>query len=92
MAACRPWLEAELRALQPELIVCLGATAAQSVLNTRTVRVLTDRGQLFPTEWKVPALVTVHPSSLLRLADGADPETAFARFVEDLRQLTPPVT
>jgi probable DNA metabolism protein len=87
IAACRPWLEAELRALQPELIVCLGATAAQSVLKTGTVRVLSDRGQLFPTEWNAPALITVHPSSLLRLPEGSDPEAAFALFVADLRKL-----
>lgn len=87
VAACRPWLRAELRALEPELIVCLGATAAQSVLNTSTIRVLADRGRLFPTEWNVPALITVHPSSLLRLPDGSDPEAAFAQFVDDLRQL-----
>lgn len=87
IAACRPWLEAELRALQPELIVCLGATAAQSVLDVSTVRVLSDRGQFFPTPWKVPALVTVHPSSLLRLPPGADPAAAFDQFVNDLRPL-----
>lgn len=87
IAACRPWLEAELRALQPELIVCLGATAVQSVLNTSTVRVLSDRGQLLPTEWGAPALITVHPSSLLRLPEGSDPEAAFALFVADLRKL-----
>ncbi|MEO7414796.1 MAG: UdgX family uracil-DNA binding protein [Opitutaceae bacterium] len=87
MAACRPWLAAELRALQPELIVCLGATAAHSVLGTTSIRVLRDRGQLFPTEWGAPALVTVHPSSLLRLPEGSNPEAEFARFVKDLLQM-----
>lgn len=87
VAACRPWLAAELRALLPELIVCLGATAAQSVLNTPKVHVLTERGQFFPTEWNAPALVTVHPSSLLRLPEGEDPAAAFALFVNDLRQV-----
>ena len=87
IAACRPWLEAELRALRPALIVCLGATAAHSVLSSSEVRVLRDRGQLFPTEFGAPALVTVHPSSLLRMADGGDPEAAFALFVDDLRKL-----
>ncbi len=84
VAACRPWLEAELRALHPELIVCLGATAAQSVLG-RPVRVLSERGQRLDTEFGAPALITVHPSSLLRLPEGADPAAEFARFVADLR-------
>ncbi|MBC7365773.1 MAG: UdgX family uracil-DNA binding protein [Undibacterium sp.] len=87
IAACRPWLEAELRALKPALILCLGATAAQAVLGSKEVRVLSDRGQLFPTEFGAPALITVHPSSLLRMAAGGDPEAAFALFVEDLKKL-----
>jgi DNA polymerase len=86
IAACRPWLEAELHALRPELIVCLGATAAGSVLN-RPVRVLSERGQLLETEFGVPALVTVHPSALLRLPPGSDPDAEFQRFVDDLRRI-----
>ena len=84
IAACRPWLEAELRALAPELIVCLGITAAESVTG-RPVKVLTERGQLIPTAFGAPALITVHPSSLLRLPAGENPEAAFALFVNDLR-------
>jgi len=86
IAACRPWLDAEIRALSPGLIVCLGATAAQSVLG-RSVRVLSERGQTFPTQFGAPALLTVHPSSLLRLPDGADTEAAFSAFVDDLRKI-----
>jgi DNA polymerase len=86
IAACRPWLEAELRALAPGLIVCLGATAAQSVTG-RAVKVLAERGQLTPTAFGAPALITVHPSSLLRLPPGEDPGAAFARFVDDLRRI-----
>jgi DNA polymerase len=85
IAACRPWLAAELRALQPELIVCLGATAAQSVLE-RPVRVQAERGELRPTTFGAPALITVHPSSLLRLPEHANADTGFARFVTDLQQ------
>lgn len=84
IAACRPWLEAELTSLKPELIVCLGATAAQSVLR-RTVKVLSERGQLVETEFGARALITVHPSSLLRLPAGRDAEAEFAQFVADLR-------
>lgn len=86
VAACRPWLAAELEALQPDLIVCLGATAAQSVLE-RPVRVLAERGRTFPSDFGAPALITVHPSSLLRLPEGTDAAAAFDRFVEDLRQM-----
>ena len=88
VAACRPWLEAELRALRPELIVCLGATASESVVG-RTVRVLGERGEKLATEFGAPALITVHPSALLRLPDGADPDAEFARFVADLRRAHP---
>jgi DNA polymerase len=86
VAACRPWLQAEIQTIRPDLIVCLGATAAQSVVG-RSVRVLSERGQKLPTEFGIPALVTVHPSALLRLPDGVDPAAAFDRFVEDLREI-----
>lgn len=85
-AACRPWLEAELRATAPALIVCLGATAARSVVGV-DVKVMDERGQKLPTDFGAPALITVHPSSLLRLPPGEDPEAAFAAFVADLRKI-----
>ncbi|HUR59774.1 MAG TPA: UdgX family uracil-DNA binding protein, partial [Opitutaceae bacterium] len=84
VAACRPWLEAELKAIRPKLIVCLGATAAQSVVG-RPVRVLSERGTKLPTDFGAPALITVHPSALLRLPDDADPEAELAKFVADLQ-------
>lgn len=86
IAACRPWLEAELRAVHPDLIVCLGATAAQSVLG-ESLRLTDSRSQKFPTSYGAPALITVHPSSLLRLPADADPTAAFDSFVSDLRQI-----
>lgn len=86
IAACRPWLEAELRAIRPEIIVCLGVTAAESVTG-HPVRVLSERGRKVPTEFGAPALITVHPSSLLRLPPGEDPDAAFAQFVADLRSV-----
>lgn len=89
IAACRPWLAAELRAIRPQLIVCLGVTAAESVVG-RGVRVLSERGQKLDTEFGAPALITVHPSSLLRLPPGEDPEAAFQAFVRDLRQIVEP--
>jgi DNA polymerase len=66
--ACRPWLEAELAAIAPELLVVLGATAAQSLLG-RAFRVTQSRGALFPSRWARQTLATVHPSSLLRIPD-----------------------
>jgi DNA polymerase len=86
IAACRPWLEAELQLIQPELIVCLGGTAAQSVLG-REVRVLEERGQKLPTAYPAPALITVHPSSLLRHPDLARKAADFEAFVADLRKM-----
>ncbi len=87
IAACRPWLAAELQAIQPDVIVCLGGTAARSVLQS-SVRVLETRGRWHPTDFGAPALITVHPSSLLRLPPGEDPKAAFDQFVADLRRVS----
>jgi DNA polymerase len=83
LEACKPWLTAELRDVDPELTVCLGATAVRSLLGTQ-VKVLRDRGQVLERETSVGArrfLVTVHPSSVLR-AD--DRDGAYAALVADL--------
>jgi probable DNA metabolism protein len=87
IAACRPWVEAELRAIQPDAIVCLGVTAAQSILEA-PLRVGEERGRWHATAFGAPALITVHPSSLLRLPPGEDPVAAFDHFVADLRRLS----
>ena len=83
VAACRPWLAAELALVRPELVVLLGATAAKTVYGP-SFRVTASRGLLL--EWPRPggpqAMATVHPSSVLR-AD--DRETAYAGLVSDLR-------
>lgn len=84
IAACRPWLEAELRVLQPRVIVCLGATAVLSVLGLG-VRVLRDRGKMISSRYNAPALVTVHPSSLLRVPTDEARQQAYADFTRDLR-------
>jgi DNA polymerase len=86
VAACKPWLVAELRAVDPELTVCLGATAAKALLGNQ-VRVLRDRGVV--TERDTSAgprafMVTVHPSSILRAPDEAAKREAYAAFVKDL--------
>lgn len=86
ITACHPWLEAEVVTVQPDVIVALGATAARSVFG-RTIRIGEARGtvQEAPAPFAVPAVVTVHPSSLLRLPDEADRRAAFRAFVADLR-------
>lgn len=84
IAACRPWLEAELRAVRPRVLVLLGRTAAQALLGPQ-VRVLRDRGRSAPSPYCERTLVTVHPSSLLRAPDEATRHREYARFVKDLR-------
>jgi DNA polymerase len=84
--ACRPWLNAELAMLKPRFLVCLGGTAARSVLG-RTVKVMQERGHFLQTEWAERTLITVHPSSLLRIPDPESKEREFARLVADLALL-----
>lgn len=82
--ACRPWLEAEIAVIQPQVVVCLGATAAQSVMG-KSFRVTKDRGVLFPHPEANWVLATIHPSALLRMPEGREAE--YALFVRDLREL-----
>lgn len=84
IAACRPWLDAELEEIQPEMIFCLGATAAQALLG-KSFRVTQDRGRVLHHQGLPPALATVHPSSILRAADHAARHQARADFIRDLR-------
>jgi DNA polymerase len=83
IAACRPWLEAELAAVKPEILVALGATAAQALFG-RDFRVTKQRGTPVETELAPQALATIHPSAILR-ADEADRERELRAFVDDLR-------
>ena len=85
VAACRPWLEAELAVVRPHVLICLGATAAQSLLG-RDIKVMRDRGKIFRTSICAHTLVTVHPSSLLRMPNPAEREAAYRLFVADLEQ------
>jgi DNA polymerase len=84
ISACRPWVEAELAVVKPEVLVCLGATAAQALLG-RDVRVTRDRGRLLQSDLAPVAIATVHPSSILRVTDSEEREREQARFVADLR-------
>jgi uracil-DNA glycosylase len=83
IAACRPWLDAELALLKPKVLVCLGATAAQALLG-RQFRVSKDRGVPVESDLAPVVMATVHPSSILR---SDDREAEMALFVEDLRRV-----
>ena len=82
IAACRPWLEAELDVVKPSVLVCLGATAAQALLG-RDFRVSRQRGEPVESDLAEHVLATVHPSSILR----ADPETREQEYRELVRDL-----
>jgi DNA polymerase len=82
--ACLPWLEAEAEAVKPEVLVCLGATAAQALLG-RAFRVSVQHGQPLASSYARVAVATVHPSSILRAQTPEDRERAMASFVADLK-------
>jgi uracil-DNA glycosylase family protein len=84
IAACRPWLEAELRVVKPGLLVVLGATAAQAIFGP-TFRVTRERGRVLASELASKVVATVHPSSLLRQPDEESREREYKHFVADLR-------
>jgi uracil-DNA glycosylase family protein len=84
IAACRPWLDAELAVVRPQVLVCLGAVAAQSLLG-RDVRVTRDRGHPIESELVPVAFATVHPSSILRAPDDEARRRERGLFVDDLR-------
>jgi uracil-DNA glycosylase family protein len=83
IAACRPWLESEIAAVRPQLIVCLGATAAQSLLGAQ-FRLTKHRGEVFPTSYG-PVTATIHPSAILRMPEPAAKDAEFASLVQDLK-------
>ena len=84
IAACRPWLEAEIRLVKPQLVVCLGSTAGQ-VFFGPSFRVTRERGKLLSSKLASKVVATVHPSSLLRQPDEESREREYERFVVDLR-------
>ena len=83
-AACRPWLEAELTVVRPRVLVCLGATAAQSLLG-KQFRVTKERGTWVDSELAERVTATVHPSAILRQRDDESRHAEMAAFVDDLR-------
>jgi DNA polymerase len=81
--ACRPWLQAEILVIKPEVIVCLGATAAQTMLG-REFRITKHRGEFFPSENDAWITATYHPSAILRAPEKADRDRMRKEFIEDL--------
>jgi uracil-DNA glycosylase len=86
IAACRPWLDSEIALLKPQVIVCLGATAAQVLLG-RDFRVTKSRGELMESTMAPYIMATVHPSSILRAPDEASRHSEMERFIADLKKL-----
>ncbi len=86
IAACRPWLKAEIARVKPKVIVCLGATAAQALIS-RDFRVSHAHGELMKSSLAERITATVHPSSILRSPDDESRHAAMKEFVEDLRKI-----
>jgi DNA polymerase len=84
--ACVPWLEAELARIHPDVLVLLGATAAQAILG-RTFRVTQHRGEFVDSPLALLVTATVHPSSILRSRTDEERRSAFDSFVDDLRRV-----
>lgn len=84
IAACVPWLTAELELVRPRVLVCLGATAAQALLG-REFRVTAERGKWIESRLAPFVTATVHPSSILRARDAETRRAETARFIADLR-------
>jgi DNA polymerase len=92
IAACSPWLAAELAIVQPDLIVCLGATAARAVIGKKH-RLLEERGRFFEHPAARSVTATVHPSAILRAPDSAQRHAAYEAFLNDwkaIRKHLPP--
>jgi DNA polymerase len=86
IGACRPWLDAEIATVRPRVIVCLGATAAKSLLGA-SFRVSVDRGRFVESPLAGLVTATVHPSSILREPDSAARRQAMRAFVKDLKKV-----
>jgi DNA polymerase len=82
--ACHQWLEREIEAVKPRVIVAMGATAARAVIG-KDFKVSMMRGQLVESPLAPHVFATFHPSALLRLKDAAEKEAAFEQLVDDLK-------
>ncbi len=86
ISACRPWLDAEINVVKPQVVVLLGATAAQGILGSR-FRVTQQRGQWLQSNIASQVMATVHPSSILRAPDDDSRHEEMAKFVADLKKV-----
>ena len=86
IAACRPWLEAEIEIVKPKVIVCLGATAAQALLGSN-FRVSQERGKFIESDLAPYIIATVHPSAILRAPDDETRHEQKRRFIDDLKKV-----
>ena len=84
--ACRPWLEAELAAIKPDVLVCLGATAARAIFGDK-FRITKDRGRFEATRWAPKTIATYHPSAVLRGEGETQQAELYAMLLEDLRKV-----
>jgi uracil-DNA glycosylase family protein len=84
--ACRPWLEAELMLIKPDILVCLGATAARAILGDQ-FRITKDRGRFAPTRWAPKTIATYHPSAVLRGETETQQTELYAMLLEDLQKV-----
>jgi DNA polymerase len=84
--ACLPWLEQEIASVRPDVLVCLGATAAQALLG-RSFRVTQERGHFVRSPLAPHVMATIHPSALLRIEDDAERKAAIRVFVAELRKV-----
>ncbi|MBV9080228.1 MAG: UdgX family uracil-DNA binding protein [Elusimicrobia bacterium] len=91
VTACLPWLEEEIRVVQPKILVCLGATAAKAVLGP-DFRVTQMRGRVLSSRLARVVIATVHPSSILRAPDEESRRVERAAFVADLKKVAPQLT
>ena len=90
IAACRPWFDEEVRVVKPQVIVCMGATAAQALLGS-SFKVTQERGRVISRE-NIRFVATVHPSSILRAPDDETRHAEMARFIDDLRVVARQIT
>src|SRR5262245_47011482 len=86
VTACKPWLEAEIEAVQPKVIVCMGATAAQAIVG-RTVRITQERGKFLDADADAAVFITIHPSSIYRLRERDEQEKELRRFVAEMKSV-----
>src|SRR5262249_50039136 len=84
--ACRPWLEAELALIKPDVLVCLGATAAKAIFGDK-FRITRDRGHFAPTRWAGKTIATYHPSAVLRGETEAQQARLYRMLLGDLRKV-----